>query len=178
MKNHARQWLAFVAGAIIAATSLAYAQDSIGQSNQAQPPDSTRRDKTQVQGGMQDSMQMLTGTRDSSQGSASGSLAPDNSGINKRDRNSEEMTADEQGQSAADIDMTKKIRRAVMDDDSLSTYARNVKIITKDGAVTLKGPVRSEQEKSAIEAKAAGIAGPGKVKNQIEVKAADKSKND
>ena len=88
------------------------------------------------------------------------------------------MTADEQGQSPADIDLTQKIRRAIVDDDSLSTYAKNIKIITKDGMVTLKGPVRSEQEKSTIEAKATAVAGTAKIKNQIEVKATDTPKND
>ncbi len=117
-------------------------------------------------------------TRDSVQGSTSGSMAPDNTGINKRDRNNNEMTADEQGQSAGDIDMTRKIRQAIVEDDSLSTYAKNVKIITKDGMVTLKGPVRSEQEKSTIEAKAAAIAGTAKIRNEIEVKAATRQRND
>lgn len=57
-----------------------------------------------------------------------------------------------------------------MQDKSLSTYAHNVKIITQNGIVTLKGPVRSDQERSAIEAKADGIAGKDNVTNQLEVK--------
>ena len=55
---------------------------------------------------------------------------------------------------SADRETTKKIRSALMDDKALSTYAHNIKIITTDGMVTLKGPARSEDEKSAIEAKA------------------------
>jgi hyperosmotically inducible protein len=58
-----------------------------------------------------------------------------------------------------------------MNDKSLSTYAHNVKIITQDGQVTLKGPVRSEDEKKAVEAKAAEIAGESKVANELDVKA-------
>ena len=128
------------------------------------------------QGNVQDTMRH--GVRDSSRGSAAGSVAPVNTGINKSDRDDNAMTADEQGQSAADIDMTRKIRRAIIEDDSLSTYAKNIKIITKDGVVTLRGPVRSEQEKSIIEAKAAAVAGSGKIKNEIEVKAATGQRND
>ncbi len=62
------------------------------------------------------------------------------------------MTADKQKMSPADRDMTKKIRASLHSDSSLSTYAHNIKIISQDGTVTLKGPVRSEDEKSAIEA--------------------------
>ena len=57
-----------------------------------------------------------------------------------------------------------------MDDKNLSTYARNVKIITRDGTVTLKGPVRTNDEKSAIEARAVEIAGAAYVKSEITVK--------
>ena len=68
-------------------------------------------------------------------------------------------TADQQKNNASDRMMTQKIRKAVMADKSLSTYAHNVKIITQNGMVTLKGPVRSDEEKHAIEAKAIEIAG-------------------
>jgi osmotically-inducible protein OsmY len=70
---------------------------------------------------------------------------------------------------ATDRDLTKRIRSAIVDDKSLSTYAHNIKILAQDGKVTLKGPVRSEEEKSAIEAKATEIAGTGNVINQLEV---------
>jgi len=63
----------------------------------------------------------------------------------------------------------KKIRKAIHEDGSLSTYAHNVKIITQDGKVTLRGPVRSEEEKSNIEAKAAAVAGQTNVTNQLEI---------
>jgi hyperosmotically inducible periplasmic protein len=65
--------------------------------------------------------------------------------------------------------MTRDIRRAIMSDKQLSTYAHNVKIITQQGQVTLKGPVRSDDEKRAIEAKATEIAGVGHVKSEVSV---------
>ena len=94
---------------------------------------------------------------------------PDNTKVNKRDRNEAEPTADRQKMNPADRELTRKIRSAVMDDKSLSTYAHNVKIISQDGMVTLKGPVRSDEERKTIEAKAAEIAGSGNVKNEMSV---------
>jgi hyperosmotically inducible protein len=95
--------------------------------------------------------------------------APDNSKTNKRDRDKNSPTADRQKMNATDRDLAKRVRAALVDDKSLSTYAHNVKIMAQDGKVTLKGPVRSEEEKSAIEAKATEIAGAGNVINQLEV---------
>ena len=94
-------------------------------------------------------------------------VAADNSRINQRDRNKGEVTADQQKQNKSDIEITRNIRRAIVKDDSLSTYAHNIKIITQDGAVTLKGPVRSAEEKAEIEKKAADVAGAGRVTSQI-----------
>jgi hyperosmotically inducible periplasmic protein len=71
--------------------------------------------------------------------------------------------------SPADRDLAKRVRAAIVDDKSLSPYAHNVKIMVQDGKVTLKGPVRSEEEKNAIEAKATEVAGAGNVINQLEV---------
>src|ERR1700732_104191 len=95
--------------------------------------------------------------------------APDNSKTNKRDRDKNSPTADRQKMNATDRDLAKRIRSAIVDDKSLSTYAHNIKIVAQDGKVTLKGPVRSEEEKSAIEAKATEVAGAGNVINQLEV---------
>ena len=95
--------------------------------------------------------------------------APDNSKTNKRDRDKSSPTADRQRMNSMDSDLAKRIRSAITDDKSLSTYAHNIKIIAQDGKVTLKGPVRSEEEKSAIEAKATEVAGAGNVINQLEV---------
>ena len=93
----------------------------------------------------------------------------DNTKINQRDRSPKELTADQQGETKQDREITQKIRRALVNDKSLSTYAHNVKIITVDGMVTLKGPVRSEDEKRVIEEKAAQIAGKDKIKSEIEI---------
>jgi osmotically-inducible protein OsmY len=95
--------------------------------------------------------------------------APDNSKTNKRDRNSNEPTADQQKMNATDRDLTKRVRAALHDDKSLSTYAHNIKIVAQGGRITLKGPVRSEEEKAAVESKATEVAGAGNVTNQLEV---------
>lgn len=101
---------------------------------------------------------------------------PDNTKVNKADRAKGAVTADQQKETEADRDLTKKIRQAVVGDKALSTYAHNVKIVSQDGQVTLKGPVRSDAEKASIEAKATEIAGAGKVTNQITVAPADAPK--
>jgi osmotically-inducible protein OsmY len=95
---------------------------------------------------------------------------PDNTKKNKRDQMKSEATADQQKENTADRELAAKIRRAIMDDKSLSTYAHNVKIIAQNGTVTLKGPVHSEDEKKAIQAKAAEIAGASNVRSEISVK--------
>lgn len=95
---------------------------------------------------------------------------PDNTKSNKRDRKPGAVTADQQKMNAADRDLTKKIRKAIMADKALSTYAHNVKVISQDGIVTLKGPVRSDDEKTSIATKATEIAGADHVKNEISVK--------
>jgi hyperosmotically inducible periplasmic protein len=95
---------------------------------------------------------------------------PDNTKANQRDRNKTEPTADQQKENEPDREIARKIRRSIVQDKTLSTYAHNVKIITQDGMVRLKGPVRSEEEKTAIEAKAVEIAGADKVTSQLEVK--------
>ena len=96
-------------------------------------------------------------------------VEPDNSGRNARDSNDQTKTAGDQSENEADRTISQNIRKAVTDDDSLSTNAKNVKIITNDGAVTLRGPVKSEKEKAAIEAKAKQVAGVKRVDNQLVV---------
>jgi hyperosmotically inducible protein len=98
------------------------------------------------------------------------SMAADNTKMNRRDQNTGAPTADQQQNNRSDRDITQQIRKSIMDDKSLSTYAHNVKIITQNGQVTLKGPVRSEEEKQAVEAKATEIAGESKVTNRLAVK--------
>ena len=95
--------------------------------------------------------------------------AADNSKTNKRDQNSATPTADQQKMNPADRDLTKKIRASINSDKSLSTYAHNIKIISQDGKVTLRGPVRSEDDKAAIEAKATEVAGAGNVTSLLEL---------
>src|SRR6202522_2431172 len=96
---------------------------------------------------------------------------PDNTAVNKRDQNPGEATADQQKMNAADRALTAKIRKAVMADKNLSTYAHNVKIVSQNGTVTLKGPVHSDDEVKSIVAKATEEAGgPDKVVNQMSVK--------
>src|ERR1700686_2543469 len=79
------------------------------------------------------------------------------------------QTADQQKENKNDREITRQIRKALVADKSLSTYAHNVKIITTNGTVTLRGPVRTEDEKSSIESKAKAIAGVGDVKNELTV---------
>lgn len=93
----------------------------------------------------------------------------DNTKTNTRDRVPGAVTADQQKENAGDRDLTKKIRQSLTKDKSLSTYAHNIKIVAQGGQVTLKGPVRSEDEKQAVAAKAAAIAGADHVVNEITV---------
>lgn len=95
--------------------------------------------------------------------------APDNTKVNTRDRKPTAVTADQQKNNKTDLETTRQIRKALVADKSLSTYAHNVKVVTQNGKVTLKGPVRSEDEKKAVEAKAAEVAGAGNVTNQISI---------
>ena len=100
---------------------------------------------------------------------SSAAVEPDNSGRNVRDRNEGTRTAGDQSENEADRAITQNIRKAITTDDSLSTNAKNVKIITNDGTVTLRGPVKSEKEKADIEAKAKKAAGVKRVDNQLEI---------
>jgi osmotically-inducible protein OsmY len=95
--------------------------------------------------------------------------AADNTKVNQRDRNSGAATADQGKNNLNDREIMQKIRKGVMDDKSLSTYAHNVKIISQNGKVTLKGPVRSAEEKQSIEQKATDVAGAGNVTNEITI---------
>lgn len=94
----------------------------------------------------------------------------DNSGINKRDRDDATLTPGDQGATEQDREMTRKIRRAITQNDQLSITARNIKIITANGKVTLRGPVNSQAERDQIAAAAEQIAGAGNLDNQLEVK--------
>jgi osmotically-inducible protein OsmY len=91
--------------------------------------------------------------------------ASDNTQANKEPG----KTADQQKENSSDRELARQIRKALVSDKSLSTYAHNVKIIATNGLVTLRGPVRSEEEKGAIEAKAKAIAGVTDVRNQLTI---------
>jgi hyperosmotically inducible periplasmic protein len=109
-------------------------------------------------------------TTDQNASAPSDNAPADNTKVNRQDQNPAEPTADQQKNNRSDREITKQIRRAIVNDKSLSTYAHNVKIITQDGQVTLKGPVRSDEEKQAIEAKATAVVGENKVTSELAVK--------
>ncbi len=93
----------------------------------------------------------------------------DNTKKNERDRDSAALTPMDQGNSAPDIEMTQKIRQAVVADDTLSSNAKNIKIITNDGKVTLRGPVKDEAEKTRVVDMAKRVAGTAPVDVQLEI---------
>jgi hyperosmotically inducible periplasmic protein len=95
--------------------------------------------------------------------------AADNTKANEANRTT---TADQAKNDVSDRDIMQRIRKSLMDEKSLSTYAHNVKIISKHGQVTLKGPVRSDEEKRIVEQKANEVAGAGNVNSQITIKLA------
>jgi osmotically-inducible protein OsmY len=94
---------------------------------------------------------------------------PDNSKMNQATANKTTQTAQKQKNSKGDLDLTAQIRKSLVGDKSLSTYAHNVKIVTRNGMVTLRGPVRSDDEKAAVEKYATQAAGDGKVTNNLTV---------
>jgi hyperosmotically inducible protein len=107
--------------------------------------------------------------RDARQATNTPAVEADNTGRNVRDRGGETKTPMDQSENEADRAITQNIRKALTADDSLSTNAQNVKIVTNDGTVTLRGPVKSAKEKADIEAKAKQVAGVKRVDNQLEI---------
>ena len=99
--------------------------------------------------------------------------AADNSGRNERDRSGETQTSGDQSNSSENIKITAAIRRALMHEDSLSMTAKNVKIITQNGVVSLRGPVKNAAEKEKIAQIAQSAARQAKIENQLEVKTAE-----
>jgi osmotically-inducible protein OsmY len=99
--------------------------------------------------------------------------APDNTKVNQGDRSGGSPTADQAKNNKSDREIMRQIRKSIVDDKDLSTYAHNIKIISQHGQVTLKGPVHSDDERQRIEAKAKEVAGAGNVTNQIAVKGDD-----
>jgi len=93
----------------------------------------------------------------------------DNSARNERDRSDSTLTPLDQGGSEADRDVTQLVRQRIMDEDGFSVNAKNVKVITQDGVVTLRGPVATSEEKAQIAAITASANGVKRVDNQLEV---------
>lgn len=93
----------------------------------------------------------------------------DNTKRNARDADGTTLTPLDQGENEADRTITQQIRKAVVGHDQLSTNAKNVKIITQDGVVTLRGPVKSAEEKSTIASVAQKTGGVKRVDNQLEI---------
>jgi osmotically-inducible protein OsmY len=98
-----------------------------------------------------------------------GQVKADNTKVNKGDRDPSTPTADQQKNNRSDLETTRQIRRAIMADKSLSTYAHNIKIITQQGKVTLRGPVRTDAEKQNVQTKAADVAGAPNVTSDVSV---------
>ncbi len=97
--------------------------------------------------------------------------APDNTKVNQRDRNSAEPTADQQKMNSSDQKLSATIRKSIIADKSLSTDAHNIKVISQDGVVTLKGPVKSDDERKSLISKAtAAVSSPDKVHDEISIK--------
>jgi SH3 domain-containing YSC84-like protein 1 len=92
-----------------------------------------------------------------------------NTANNQPDQMAGAPTADQQGNGKSDLQLTASIRRSIVADGSLSTNAHNVKIVVQNGVATLKGPVRTQDEKAAIEAKAAAVVGQDHVVDQLEI---------
>jgi len=95
---------------------------------------------------------------------------PDNTAINERDRSGETQTSGDQSNSSADLKITQVIRQALMKDSELSATAKNIKIITNNGHVTLRGPVKTAQEKAKIDHLARSAAGGAKIDDRLDVK--------
>ena len=98
---------------------------------------------------------------------------PDNTATNARDRSGETQTSGDQSNSSADLKITQAIRQALMKDGELSMTAKNIKIITDNGQVTLRGPVKNAQEKAKIDQLARSAAGGAKIVDQLDVKKSD-----
>lgn len=101
----------------------------------------------------------------------------DNTGVNVRDRGAATETPQKQPNAEADRKLLAAVRRAVVADKSLSTAGHNVKIVVKAGVVTLRGPVKSDEEKAGIQKLAQQVAGVASVENQLDVKAESANAN-
>jgi len=97
--------------------------------------------------------------------------AADNTTVNQRDKSQETLKSTDQPNNKVDIKLAAAVRRAIEQDKSLSTMAHNVKLVASNGIVTLRGPVRSDEEKASVGKCAEHVAGVSRVDNQLDVKA-------
>ena len=97
----------------------------------------------------------------------------DNTATNERDRSGETQTSGDQSNSSADLKITQAIRQALMKDGELSTTAKNIKVITENGQVTLRGPVKNVQEKARVDQLAKSAAGGARIVDQLDVNESD-----
>lgn len=128
------------------------AEGSYSSPQAQQPPSSQQGGSTSAQGQQQGKQ-----------------TVPDNTGTNKQ-REAGKAEADDQSNQSGDLELTAKLRRAITEDDSLSMNAHNIKIVSKAGKVTLRGPVDSEEERRKVEALAREVAGQQRVISELEVK--------
>jgi osmotically-inducible protein OsmY len=97
-------------------------------------------------------------------------VAPDNTGVNERDRDLDTKIPGDQLENAVDLEITQQVRKAIVALDTLSLNGKNVKVVTQNGVVTLRGPVDTAEEKATIEELARKVPGVKQVDNQLEVK--------
>ncbi|HJX90824.1 MAG TPA: BON domain-containing protein [Pyrinomonadaceae bacterium] len=98
---------------------------------------------------------------------------PDNTAINERDRSNDAQTSGDQSNSSSDLKITQDIRQALVKDRELSTTAKNIKVITENGHVTLRGPVKNVQEKARVDQLAKSAAGGAHIVDQLDVNESD-----
>ena len=94
----------------------------------------------------------------------------DNTGVNVRDKSGATTLPTDQSGASFDLELAAAVRKAIVEDESLSTLAHNVKVVTQGGSVTLRGPVQTADEKSRIGQLAQGTAGVTRVENQLDIK--------
>ena len=112
----------------------------------------------------------MTSTTPSTSTPATEPTPPNNTAVNERDASGATKTPIDQDETQADVNRTAEIRKRILDTEDLSVNARNAKVITSQGKVTLRGPVESEAERDTLAKIATDVAGAGNVDNQLEVK--------
>jgi osmotically-inducible protein OsmY len=111
----------------------------------------------------------LIGCEERSKNAPAASTPADNTGTNVRDRDGTTTTPTDQSETSSDVQITAAVRKAIVDDKSMSVNAQNCKVVVSGGVVTLRGPVANQAEKDAIEAKARATAGVTNVINELEI---------